>query len=608
MNLLEVKNLTICYENGIPAAKDVNLSLQEGEILSIVGESGSGKTTVIRGILGLLSGTGKITDGNIFFAGTDLTKLSGRQMQKLRGTDIAMIFQDAGLAMDPIKTIGKQFVEYIRTHKNISSAEAADLAKDWLLRMKLNDPQRVMDSYPFELSGGMKQRAAIAMAMAQNPKLLLADEPTSALDVTVQAQVVYELQKLTEEYSTAIVMVTHNMGVASYLSDNIAVMKMGEVVEYGPRDKVILNPENDYTKMLLESVPKMEKASEELRAEIPGEHILLSVSHVEKVFAAHHKKQKDVIAVNGVDFDLYKGECLGIVGESGCGKSTLARMIIGSYPSTKGEILLQGRSFAAMTRKEQKESRRDVQMVFQNPISSFSPRMTIGEYLYEPLRNYEKMSRKQARGRIEKYMKDVGLPAEFMDRRPHELSGGQLQRVVIARAALLEPKLIVCDEATSALDVSIQNQVADMLVRLQEQWHLSYLFIGHDLALVRQVSHRIIVMYRGEVMEIMKSRNLAEEAAHPYTQVLLEAIFDVYEDRGKRREMLERNTSESREEVPGCKFAPRCRYATGYCKQVDPVLKKITEDHYAACHRLETLIESRRFKIPSKTAPKTGFK
>ena len=589
MNLLEVKNLTICYENGIPAAKDVTLSLQEGKILSIVGESGSGKTTVIRGILGLLAGNGIITDGEILFSGQDLRKLSRKQMKQLRGGDIAMIFQDAGLAMDPIKTVGKQFIEYIRTHKNLSSAAAADLAKDWLLRMKLNDPQRVMESYPFELSGGMKQRAAIAMAMSQNPKLLLADEPTSALDVTVQAQVVYELQKLTEEYGTAIIMVTHNMGVASYLSDDIAVMKRGEVVEYGSRDKVILTPESEYTKMLLEAVPKMQKAPEELRKDITGEYKLLSVSNVEKVFAAHHKKQKDVIAVNGIDFDLHKGECLGIVGESGCGKSTLARMIIGSYPPTKGEILLQGKSFAAMTRKERKNSRRNIQMVFQNPISSFSPRMTIGDYLYEPLRNYEKMSRKQASGRIEKYMKGVGLPMEFLSRRPHELSGGQLQRVVIARAALLEPELIVCDEATSALDVSIQNQVADMLVKLQEQWHLSYLFIGHDLALVRQMSHRIVVMYRGEVMEVMKSRNLTEEAAHPYTRVLLEAIFDVYEDREKRRELLERNTNESREDLPGCKFAPRCRYATEYCKTADPVLRKIKEDHYAACHRLEEI-------------------
>ncbi|MCR5538061.1 MAG: ABC transporter ATP-binding protein [Lachnospiraceae bacterium] len=589
MSLLEVKNLTISYGGGAPAAKDVTFSLEPGRILSIVGESGSGKSTVIRGILGLLSGNGQITGGEILFDGKDLRKMSKRQMQKLRGEDIAMIFQDAGLAMDPIQTIGRQFVEYIQTHKDLSNSAAKDLAKEWLLRMNLNDPQRVMESYPFELSGGMKQRAAIAMAMAQNPKLLLADEPTSALDVTVQAQVVYELQKLTEQYDTAIIMVTHNMGVASYLSHDILVMKTGEVVEYGSREQVIFQPQSDYTKMLLAAVPKLERPEEELRGEHERNEELLAVKNVVKEFAAHHKKQKGVVAVNGAEFSLFKGECLGIVGESGCGKSTLARMIIGSYPPTEGEITLQGKQFADMRAKEQKNFRRHVQMVFQNPISSFSPRMTIGDYLYEPLKNYEKMSRSRARERIEKYMTAVGLPMEFLGRHPHELSGGQLQRVVIARAALLEPDLIVCDEATSALDVSIQNQVADMLVDLQRQWHLSYMFIGHDLALVRQVSHRIIVMYRGEIVEVMNSKDLTTDAAHPYTQVLLEAVFDVYEDREERRKLLERNANDSREDVPGCKFAPRCRYATERCREEDPKLREIGEEHFAACHRLAEL-------------------
>ncbi|MBR0401572.1 MAG: ABC transporter ATP-binding protein [Lachnospiraceae bacterium] len=339
--------------------------------------------------------------------------------------------------------------------------------------------------------------------------------------------------------------------------------------------------------MLLGAVPKLDRPDEELRGEAARDEELLAVKGVVKEFASHHKKQKGVIAVNGADFSLFKGECLGIVGESGCGKSTLARMVIGSYPPTEGDITLQGKRFADMRVKEQKNFRRHVQMVFQNPISSFSPRMTIGDYLYEPLKNYEKMSRSQARERIEKYMTAVGLPMEFLGRHPHELSGGQLQRVVIARAALLEPDLIVCDEATSALDVSIQNQVADMLVDLQRQWHLSYMFIGHDLALVRQVSHRIVVMYRGEIMEIMNSRSLTEDAAHPYTQVLLEAVFEVYEDRNERRKLLERNANESREDVPGCKFAPRCRYAQERCFTEDPALRRIDEDHYAACHRIE---------------------
>ena len=591
MSLLEVNNLTIRYGYKEAAVKNVSFSLESGKILSLVGESGSGKTTVIRGILGLLSGTGQITEGRILFDGKDLRSLRKKPMQLLRGKEIAMIFQDAGLAMNPIFTIGKQFVEYILTHQDLTKTVAVELACEWLRRMNLDDPKRVMESYPFELSGGMKQRVAIAMAMAQNPKLLLADEPTSALDVTVQAQVVRELQKLTEDYNTSIILVTHNMGVASYLSDDIAVMKMGEIVEYGTRDQVIFHPENEYTKMLLAAVPKLVTEEELLRKEIPQEEELLSVKGVVKEFSARQKKHQGVVAVDDVDFCLYKGECLGIVGESGCGKSTLARMIIGSYPPTDGEIAIRGRLLAQMNRKEQRQFCRHVQMVFQNPISSFSPRMTIGEYLYEPLRNYERMSRADAGKRIEKILNAVGLSTDFLERFPHELSGGQLQRVVIARAALLEPDLIVCDEATSALDVSIQNQVADMLVNLQEPGHLSYIFIGHDLALVRQVSHRIIIMYRGEIAEVLNSKKLTEDAAHPYTKVLLEAVFEVYEDRETRRRILEKNANESREAVTGCKFSPRCRYATPYCRENRPDLRRVGKDHFAACHRLEAVME-----------------
>ncbi len=587
MSLLEVKNLTISYGSKAPVVKNVSFSLEPGEILSIVGESGSGKTTVIRGILGLLSGNGRITDGEILFDGKNLCKLNKKSMQMLRGREIAMIFQDAGLAMDPIFPIGKQFKEYIRTHQDLTDAEAYDLACEWLSRMKLDDPARVMESYPFELSGGMKQRAAIAMAMAQSPKLLLADEPTSALDVTVQAQVVYELQKLTENFNTSIIMVTHNMGVASYLSDEIVVMKTGEIAEYGSRDKIIFQPESDYTKMLLAAVPKLELEEDKLRGKGPREEELLKIENVVKEFQTRRKHQNNVVAVGGVDFKLFKGECLGIVGESGCGKSTLARMIIGSFPPTKGGIALNGRHLEKMNKKEQRLFCRHVQMVFQNPVSSFSPRMTIGDYLYEPLKNFEKMSRADAAERIRYYMEAVGLSEDLLERYPHELSGGQLQRVVIARAALLQPDLIVCDEATSALDVSIQNQVANMLVELQGREDLSYIFIGHDLALVRQVSHRIIIMYRGEIVEIINSRNLTEEAAHPYAKVLLDAVFEVREDRETRRKMLENNANESTESVPGCKFSPRCRYATDYCRENRPVLQKIGEDHFAACHLLD---------------------
>ncbi len=588
-NLIEVKHLSISYDGRENAVSDVSLSMAPGEILSVVGESGSGKSTLIRGILGLLSGNGEITEGEILFEGENLISLPEKQMQKVRGEKIAMIFQDAGLAMDPVKTVESQFIEYILTHKDVSREESWEIAKDWLGRMNLHDPERVLKSYPFELSGGMKQRAAIAMAMSMGPKLLLADEPTSALDVTVQAQVVFELQKLAEKYGTAIILVTHNMGVASYISDSIAVMKLGQLVEYGTRDQVINNPSSEYTRMLLDAVPKL--ISEDSEVECQDADIengpetgaaLLDVSGLKKVFEGN--KKKAVTAVDNVNFKLFSGECLGVVGESGCGKSTIARMVIGSTLPSDGHVILGGMEYGKLKGKNQRDYRRNVQMIFQNPISSFSPRMTIGDYLYEPLRNYEKLSRTEAEKRISSYMDAVGLPMDFLKRHPHELSGGQLQRVVIARAVLMQPELIVCDEATSALDVSIQNQVAEMLMDLQKQWNLSYLFIGHDLALVQRVSQRILVMYLGNIVEVLDSRSLVNDAVHPYTRVLLDAVFDVYEDRNRRREILEKNTEESRADVRGCKFAPRCPMCTERCMKEAPELRLIKGNHMAACH------------------------
>ncbi len=587
--LLEVKNYSICYQNKTPAVRDAGFRLEPGEILCIVGESGSGKSTLIRGILGLLSAGGRVTSGSVVFDGTALTD---QMLRKLRGRDIAMIFQDAGLAMDPIQKVGKQFVEYTLTHQDLTRQQAEELAASWLQRLQLTDARRVMDSYPFELSGGMKQRVAIAMAMAQSPKLLLADEPTSALDVTIQAQVVLELERLARNYRTAVIMVTHNMAVAAYLADHIAVMKEGEIVEYGTRESVILSPSDPYTKMLLHAVPKLTAAAEEtadketalLRTGRAAEAnpLLLRTDAVKKTFEG--KGKRPVYAVNSASFALYEGECLGIVGESGCGKTTLARMIIGTYPPTSGEITLNGIAFSDVSKRKKADFRRHVQMVFQNPISSFSPRMTIGDYLYEPLRNYEKMSRKQARPVIEDYLSAVGLSWEYTSRLPHELSGGQLQRVAVARAALIRPQLIVCDEATSALDVSIQAQVVDMLVELQKQWGLSFLFIGHDLALIQKISQRIIIMYMGEIVEVLDSSGLVTEAVHPYTRTLLDAVFDLYEAPEIRRKKLQNMKIAAPVPAQGCKFAPRCPQCSGICREKPPELQEYAHGHLVSCH------------------------
>ena len=575
--LLEINDISASYGDE-DIVKSVSFSMLPGEIVCIVGESGSGKSTLIRGILGLLSSGGKVTEGSVIFNGSPLTD---KALKKLRGQDIAMIFQDAGLAMDPIQKVGKQFVEYTLTHQELSREQAEELAVSWLQRLQLTDARRVMDSYPFELSGGMKQRVAIAMAMAQSPKLLLADEPTSALDVTIQAQVVLELEKLARNYGTAVIMVTHNMAVASYLADHIAVMKDGEIVEYGTREEVILSPSGAYTRMLLNAVPKLQKASAASIAPSPS---LLTLNHVRKTFQT--KGRMPVCAVSSASFALCEGECLGIVGESGCGKTTLARMIIGTYPPTDGEIILKGKAFSSISRREKADFRRHVQMVFQNPISSFSPRMTVGDYLYEPLRNYEKMSRRQAQPVIHEYLSAVGLSAEYTSRLPHELSGGQLQRVAVARAALIRPQLIVCDEATSALDVSIQAQVVEMLISLQKQWGLSYLFIGHDLALIQKVSQRIVVMYMGEIVEVLDSAGLVENAVHPYTKVLLDAVFDLYEEPEIRRKKLQSMKIARPVPSQGCKFAPRCPLCSDICHKNAPELKAYAAGHLVSCNAI----------------------
>ena len=477
MTLLEVKNLTIGYGSKSPAVKNVSFSLERGQILSLVGESGSGKTTVIRGILGLLSGTGRITDGELRFDGTDLRALSKKQMQHLRGRDIAMIFQDAGLAMDPIVPIGKQFVEYIQVHQDLADSAAKELACEWLSRMNLDDPHRVMESYPFELSGGMKQRAAIAMAMAQNPKLLLADEPTSALDVTVQAQVVRELQKLTEEYGTAIILVTHNMGVASYLSDQIAVMKTGEIVEYGSRDQVIFHPESDYTKMLLSSVPKLELA--------------------ERMAASRNRPAG---GRTSVCYRRPQGICRQTEKAQGCrrcgwrGFPPVSGRMSGDRRGKRLRKKYAGpddhRQLSAFRRTDCAARQTDLGDEPEGTAAVLPPcpdGLPESDLVLQPadddrripVRTAAKL-RKTIQGGGQETHREIhgrrGASHGLSGPHPHELSGGQLQRVVIARAALLEPELIVCDEATSALDVSIQNQVADMLVDLQGQEHLSYMF------------------------------------------------------------------------------------------------------------------------------------
>lgn len=595
--LLQIENCSICYEQDIPVVSDVSLSVSEGEIVSIVGESGSGKTTLIRAILGLLPSGGRVTDGAIRLDDADLATLPAAQMRDIRGKTIAMVFQDAGAALDPIRQIRSQYRESILVHQRIGKNESYDIALQMMKDVRLTDPDRVMLSYPFELSGGMKQRVGIAMALTAKPKLLLADEPTSALDVTIQAQVVLRLKELREKYGAAIILVTHNMGVASYLSDKIGVMHGGRLVEFGTRDEVILKPKEDYTRALLDAVPKLngthfagESPSEALSplpekntasgAQIP----LLEIRNLHKDFPV---KRKALHAVRDVSLTLSEGECLGIVGESGCGKSTLARIVTGSLQATAGSVKLDGTDFAALKGTEKRAFQKNIQMVFQEPISSFSPRMRVGTYIAEPRRNYDHISKAEAFAEAEKLLEDVGLPAEFLHRFPHELSGGQLQRVAIARAIAVSPRLLVCDEATAALDVSIQDQIARLLVKLVREHRIGCLFIGHDLALVCSVSERIAVMYLGRIVEVLPSETLSERAEHPYTKALLDAVFDVYGERDREPTVLQGEPPSLLNLPEGCAFAGRCPYRTERCLQEEPTLTIRDTGHYVACHGMD---------------------
>ena len=630
MDILNIENCTINYEGQKEAVNDVSLSVGEREIVSIVGESGSGKTTLLRAILGILPPGGTVAAGKILFQGKNILELDESSLQKIRGTEIAMIFQDVGASLDPIQVIESQYRESILVHRRMAKEACRTLEKEMLAKMHLTDPGRVLVSYPFELSGGMKQRVGIAMSMTAHPRLLLADEPTSALDVTIQAEVVREMKKLREQYEAAIVLVTHNMGVASYISDKIGVMCQGKLVEFGSRDEVIFHPKHEYTRSLLAAVPRLtgkrfgtkvcfehsaghdfdstafvprarvlrQQPDSAVRAAHPAEglcdrksgfpvtqdkEILLEVRDLNKTFPV--KKEK-LYAVNQVSFSLRKGECLGIVGESGCGKSTLARMIAGITPASRGQMLLEGMDYIDLKGEKKRKFRRNIQMVFQDPLGSFSPRMKVGNYLMEARRNFDGISKAEGLKEAGRLLEEVGLPESFLTRYPHELSGGQLQRVAIARAISVQPKLLICDEATGALDVSIQNQIAQLLVKLVGEKQIGCLFIGHDLALVRSVSQRIAVMYLGKIVEVLESETLASKARHPYTKMLLGSIFDVYCEKTEEIAAPKGEPPSPLKIRKGCAFAERCSHCSDKCREETPRLEEIEPGHSVACYAL----------------------
>jgi peptide/nickel transport system ATP-binding protein len=470
----------------------------------------------------------RIAGGTVTLAGRDLTALSERAMRDVRGNDVAMIFQEPMTSLNPVLTIGRQLTEAIRVHYRTSAAEARERAIAALKAVRIGEPERRLRQYPHELSGGMRQRVMIAMAIAGEPKLLIADEPTTALDVTVQAQILELIRDLQATAGTAVILITHDMGVVAEMADRVVVMNGGRMVEEGPVDAIFHAPREDYTRMLLAAVPRLGSAPP---AEAPPARAGDAVVTVRDLTVGFdilggllRRPVSRVHAVEGISFDVRRGETLALVGESGCGKSTTGRALLNLVP-WQGAITIDGRATAGLARHAMKPVRRDIQMVFQDPYASLDPRMTVGELVGEPMVVHGIASGSELRDRVAALFRRVGLSPDQMRRHPHEFSGGQRQRICIARALSVSPKVIVADESVSALDVSVQARVLALLQELQAELGLSYVFISHDMAVVEQVSHRIAVMYLGQIVEIGAREQVLRDPRHRYTRRLLDAVL-----------------------------------------------------------------------------------
>ncbi|MFJ8139931.1 dipeptide ABC transporter ATP-binding protein [Streptomyces sp. NPDC096013] len=506
--LVHVTDLTVAF-GSLRAVDGLSFTLEKGAALGLVGESGSGKSTVASALLGLHRGTGADVGGSVRLAGTDVQEASDAELRRLRGGKAAMVFQDPLSSLDPYYAIGDQIAEVYRVHTRVSRRAARARAVDVLERVGIPDAVRRSRSRPHEFSGGMRQRALIAMALACEPDLLIADEPTTALDVTVQAQILDLLHTLREETGLGLLLVTHDVGVAAESVDEILVMRHGRAVEHGPVDTVLGAPAEAYTRDLLGAVPRVDAPRARSAAPSAPEEVVLEATGLRREFG---RGKRAFAAVDDVSLTIHRGETLGIVGESGSGKTTLGRMLVGLLEPTAGEIKPGG------------GVRPDVQMVFQDPVSSLNPRRSVGESIADPLRARGELDEESIRGRVRELLERVGLEAAHYDRYPHEFSGGQRQRVGIARALAADPRVIVCDEPVSALDVTTQAQVVALLGELQRELGLALVFVAHDLAVVRQVSDRVAVMRRGRIVEQGPADEVYDAPKDPYTKQLLAAV------------------------------------------------------------------------------------
>ncbi len=658
--LLAVDNLQVQFATPrgvVRAVQGVSWQVSAGETLALVGESGCGKSVLALAVMRLLAPAAQVS-GRILFDNRDLLALPDAEMRKIRGRDIAMVFQDPMSSLNPVLDIGYQMAEPLRIHLGMNAEAARERSIELLQRVGIPDAARRLNQYPHQFSGGMRQRVMIAIALACNPRLIIADEPTTALDVTIQAQILGLMQELSRELGIALVIITHNLGVVARYADRVSVMYAARMAEQAAAKELFVEPLHPYTAGLLRSVPRLDRprgarletidgAPPDLLNPPPGcrfaprcvlridacvqalpellevapqrwsaciraaellQHdtvpesssaagISKTLDHTSpllqvrglKTYFDISKGQPALRAVDDLSFDIARGETLGLVGESGCGKTTVGRTLLRLEQATAGQILFDGIEVTQATGEELQRYRRQVQVIFQDPYSSLNPRMTIGQSIAEPLLVYKlQPDAATAQARVRELLNQVGLFDYMAERYPHQLSGGQRQRVGIARALALEPSFIICDEPVSALDVSIQAQIINLLEDLQKQLGLTYLFIAHDLAVVRHIADRVMVMYLGKVMEIADRDALYAEPLHPYTQLLLAAV--PIPDPALE---AQRVRSVSAGEVPGgpitpsgCVFQARCPLATAKCGESVPPLREIRPGHYAACLKL----------------------
>lgn len=670
--LLDVKHLRTSFftsEGEVKSVSDVSYHIDEGEVIAIVGESGCGKSVTQMSVMQLVqTPPGKILGGEVNFDGKNLLKYDAKskEMRTIRGAEVSMIFQEPMTSLNPVITVGEQLVDVITTHQHIDKKEAWKKGVEALKVVGIPEPETRMKAYPFEMSGGMRQRVMIAISVACDAKLIIADEPTTALDVTTQAQVMELLMELVHQYNKSLIIITHNLGLVTRYAQRVYVMYAGKIVESGTTEKILTNPEHPYTIGLLRSVPKLQDnentdlvpikgappvlsrldnkcsflprcdfACEECRSKsIPeleerGEqhsvrcHRRLSFQQVQNETqeknaneAEHRKSQtenEEILRVEGlkmyfpvtqgvfgkrvgtvkaaddITFSIRKGETFGLVGESGCGKTTTGKCILKINQPTEGKIYYKGKEIAGLNDKQFETYRRQIQLIFQDPFSSLDPRKSVYAILAEALCcGPNALSREELDEKVNHLLQTVELDPTMSQRYPHEMSGGQRQRLGIARALACDPELIVCDEPVSALDVSIQAQIINLFKKIQREMGITYLFVAHDLAVVRHISDNIGVMYLGHLMEVTKSAELYDNPVHPYTKALLSAIPTTdYAAEQKRERILLKGEVPSPIHMPtGCPFHPRCPYATEKCKEQMPTLRAIGEHHLVACHNV----------------------